>query len=761
MKNSIFKQTLFLFLTLSTYTISAQFDYEDALEKSIYFFDANKCGPNVAEDNVFSWRGACHIDDGSEVGQDLTGGFHDAGGHVKYGLPQAWSAATLGFALYEFRESFDQSGTTTKLLSTLKYFSDYFLRSHTSIDTFYFNVGDGREDHSTWGSPETQIGARPITVADTTTPASDVCGQTAAALALMYLNYRDIDLVYSEQCLQAAIEIYELGKDHLGYSDNGNGDGLYRSFSYYDDLIWGAIWLSVATEDESYLDPVDAWLEIPGELGLNGYTYEWAPVWDNSYLYSFAKLYDLTGIDKYQDAVLANFDWFLNDNYSTPGGISWLSQFGPLRYVASEAGLGFLAAKFFDYTDYVQVGNSDIDYILGDNPRGSSYITGWGNNPPQHPHHRANEPDLTSGVTNGIVGAMVGGPDRNDQFYDDVLDFQKGEVSIDFNSSLILGLAGKIYTSQGQINVPPTVEFSELASGDIVTIGTSVNLSVIAADSDGDISSVKFWIDGVLFGEDTSEPYSLEWTPLEKKEYQIRVQAFDNNNASTSSTITISSERACDFGTPLGTSLPSTGYTSYNKNYVLGTGGPDLSNVIDFVVNWNLQNNGLYQFSMLTNNGVPAWWNDFIPKMSHNFSETEPSITIMNSGFTDLDGSYYVTMDGDNFALVSMNEEFTIYFSNSDIEPNCNSSKSVISEVSSKNTTPIWFPNPIKDVLTIQNLKDFHRIIVLDVLGKEVVNQENNVDQMLLNFEGQKSGVYILQCIKKDGNSVESVLVRE
>jgi endoglucanase len=30
-----------------------------------------------------------------------------------------------------------------------------------------------------------------------------------------------------------------------------------------------------------------------------------------------------------------------------------------------------------------------IDYMLGDNPRSSSYVVGFGNNPPKQPHHKS------------------------------------------------------------------------------------------------------------------------------------------------------------------------------------------------------------------------------------------------------------------------------------------------------------------------------------------------------------------------------------
>ena len=74
-----------------------KYNYVDAFAKSILFYEANWCGPD-AGNNRIKWRGPCHCDDGKDVGLDLTGGFHDCGDHVKFGLPQCASASTLAWA---------------------------------------------------------------------------------------------------------------------------------------------------------------------------------------------------------------------------------------------------------------------------------------------------------------------------------------------------------------------------------------------------------------------------------------------------------------------------------------------------------------------------------------------------------------------------------------------------------------------------------------------------------------------------------------
>ena len=63
--------------------IVENFDYSTACDKAISFFDANKCGDDTDNNNMFDWKYGCHKDDGSDKGLDLSGGFHDDGSYVK------------------------------------------------------------------------------------------------------------------------------------------------------------------------------------------------------------------------------------------------------------------------------------------------------------------------------------------------------------------------------------------------------------------------------------------------------------------------------------------------------------------------------------------------------------------------------------------------------------------------------------------------------------------------------------------------------
>jgi hypothetical protein len=78
------------------------FNYGEALEKSILFYEAQRSGDLPATNRV-EWRGDSALKDGADVGVDLTGGYYDAGDHVKFGLPMASSMTMLGWGVVEYR----------------------------------------------------------------------------------------------------------------------------------------------------------------------------------------------------------------------------------------------------------------------------------------------------------------------------------------------------------------------------------------------------------------------------------------------------------------------------------------------------------------------------------------------------------------------------------------------------------------------------------------------------------------------------------
>src|ERR687897_849915 len=86
-------------------SFAQNFNYAEALQKSLFFYEAQRSGDLPAGNRV-NWRGDSGLQDGSDVGRDLTGGWYDAGDHVKFGLPMAASATMLAWGIVDYRNAY-------------------------------------------------------------------------------------------------------------------------------------------------------------------------------------------------------------------------------------------------------------------------------------------------------------------------------------------------------------------------------------------------------------------------------------------------------------------------------------------------------------------------------------------------------------------------------------------------------------------------------------------------------------------------------
>ena len=434
--------------TLKVQAANVEINYAKLLQESLYFYDANMCGDKVSERSAFSWRSNCHSGDkkvtvnGKTV--DISGGFHDAGDHLKAGLPQAYAASILGVAYYEYKQAFEDTKSTAHLQTITNHFCEYFekctvLKSDGSVEAFVYEVSTGDEDHKQWTAPENQNAARSIFYTSNSNTATDIVSETAAALTLQYLNFKD------STALSYAKKLFEYARSHDkmvardGLWDSSTGDYIYDSTSWGDDYAFAAALLYKATGDTKYKSEFDS-IKNNGSGGYN--IWAWFS-WDNV---SALAYYYGTG-DAYSLSECANN---MKSGMDTAGGYGCLLQWGSARYNCNTQFLGLLCDKAKGSKNWADWSTGQMKYLMGNNNKNQCYIVGYNNYSAKYPHHRAasasGDASQISDKRHVLLGALVGGPkNSNGDYTDSQSDYQCNEVALDYNAGLV-GAAAALYT---------------------------------------------------------------------------------------------------------------------------------------------------------------------------------------------------------------------------------------------------------------------------------------------------------------------------
>ncbi|KAL0360565.1 UNVERIFIED_CONTAM: Endoglucanase 10 [Sesamum radiatum] len=385
--------------------------YADALKLAMQFFDVQKSGK--LENNQIEWRGDSGLADGSEAKLDLSKGMYDAGDHMKFGFPMAFTATVLSWAILEYGDQMQVVDQLEPARSSLKWITDYLIKRSSFSEC---PVGSPKLDHSCWNRPEDMKEKRPLRQVNTTIPGTDVAAETAAALASASLVFKSVDSTYASSLLKHARQLFAFAdKYRKSYSISiPEVQSFYNSTGYGDELLWAAGWLYHATGRKPYFYATGKTAETYGNWGNP----TWFS-WDNKLAgaqvlmsrVSFFGSKDVSTNDvlgKYRETAEAVMCGFLPKSPTatesrTENGLIWVSEWNALQQSVSSA---FLAVVYSDYmrtsrtphiscsgstfkpSDLRDFATSQANYVLGDNPMQMSYVVGYGDSFPQQVHHR-------------------------------------------------------------------------------------------------------------------------------------------------------------------------------------------------------------------------------------------------------------------------------------------------------------------------------------------------------------------------------------
>ena len=470
-------------------------DYPALQETVVQFMQTQRCGFNPFTNEV------CHALDGrSFYGNrpdssyvDATGGWHDAGDQLKYLITGSNATARMLMA-YEWNPSafkdkvnewgLPQSNGIADVLDEAKWGLDWIHKLHPSKNELIHQVADDRdhlgfkmphEDPANygWGVNKYRTAyfanGKPQGLGkykSEATGVSNVAGRSAAAMAMGYRIFKQIagQQIFSQQCLQDAIELYEMGKKQEGYQQ-GNSYGApyrYNERTWADDMEWAAAELYAATKQKSYLEDAlryakmiqtTSWMEMDSAAHYEMYPYV------NVGHYALWKVSDAATQSALSNYYKHNLENILKKGSLNPYGVGHLFIWCSNNLAAAVSTQALLYEKMTGDQRFSSLLQDHLNWLLGLNPWGTSMITGipekgeypldvhmpfWILNKQIVPGSLVDGP-LWSSIHDRMLAIRLNEPDEfahlqpdHIKYWDDFADYSTNEPTMDGSADLIM-----------------------------------------------------------------------------------------------------------------------------------------------------------------------------------------------------------------------------------------------------------------------------------------------------------------------------------
>jgi len=228
--------------------------------------------------------------------------------------------------------------------------------------------------------------------------------------------------------------------------------GGYGDKKVDDEFAWAAAELLATTGKAVYRAPA---------MAMAGSSEQTEPGWADVHMLGWITLTaqrTRPGVSEAATAaarpLLANADKLAARWQASPYRVSMARRdfvWGSNAVILNQAMMLVAAYRVQPQPAYLHAAQSALDYVLGRNGPGISFVTGFGTASPQHPHHRPSEAD---GIAAPVPGWLVGGPNPGQQdlkacpgpypsalpalsYLDDVCSYASNEVAINWNAPLV------------------------------------------------------------------------------------------------------------------------------------------------------------------------------------------------------------------------------------------------------------------------------------------------------------------------------------
>lgn len=295
--------------------------------------------------------------------------------------------------------------------------------------------------------------------------------------------------------------------------------------------------------------------------------------------------------------------------------------------------------------------------------------------------------------------------------------------------------------------------------------GETVQLFATASADEGEITKVQFFIDNDMVNEDTSVPYSFDWTPNLTGSFIIKAVAFKTGGTSitsTESTIQINEVDKSDLTRDIfrlqnvatGQFL---GASSVSAQPVLmhnGANEDDKKWKIVKVPNTDMYNIDNMQSGIIRATGAGFATGPYLVVSTTKDSPAADSDKVWTIHYNEANDTFRFEAATSGRFLYH-NENGNVYSSESEVTDQRSVWKAVLaSQVLSTdqvNITPLSikvYPNPAKDqfTITLPNQGEPKTISIYNTIGALIYHEKTNNGELTIQREGKfKAGIYLIK----------------
>lgn len=263
-------------------------------------------------------------------------------------------------------------------------------------------------------------------------------------MSISYLKAAESAWVWAKKNPEVLYDQNEMNQHHIPQINTG----AYGDMNLSDEWIWAASELYISTHNHDFLTEIKS----PEQFLL--------PSWNSVAWLGYYSLLrfreDLQSLpeelnNRIKTRLLLAADDYSKGALSSPYRIVMGNDIKDFRWgsnsVAANQGIALLQAYLLvGDSQYLKHALGNLDYIMGRNATGFSFVTGFGGKTPKNPHHRLSEAQSEKAP---LPGFLVGGPNPGQQdkckypsdfpdesYVDETCSYASNEIAINWNAPL-------------------------------------------------------------------------------------------------------------------------------------------------------------------------------------------------------------------------------------------------------------------------------------------------------------------------------------